>query len=310
MDLKLEHNQSKITAKVVADSICNGSRITTYELEYHRYIHGEFMTHREISKNAASSRAIPVKKSNERIRSNPAIPTSWGKNQSGMTAAVDVSEDIALAAYNIWIDAIESATRSADALADLGIHKQVTNRLPEPGSMIKVVMTGTKLNNFFWLRDHSDAQPEMQELARCMRIARSHSTPIVLRPGEWHLPYVRTEDINGIIHYFDENDDDIDAETGKKISSSCCAQVSYRKNDPSEEKALDIYQKLIGSDHKHASPFEHQATPIDYSIIEKFNPATWPEGITHVTRNGDLCSGNFNHWIQHRQLIPGHTVWG
>ena len=52
-----------IEAKIIADSLSEaGKRIVTFELQYQRFIHGEVMTHRLFSRNAMSSRAIPVKK--------------------------------------------------------------------------------------------------------------------------------------------------------------------------------------------------------------------------------------------------------
>ena len=96
-----------ITAKVICDSICKHSkiRITTLELEYPRFIHSEFMTHRMFSRNASSSRAIPVARQIEMIKEDPAMPIHWGKNQPGMqakeenTALVDMSWRDDCAAY-------------------------------------------------------------------------------------------------------------------------------------------------------------------------------------------------------------------
>jgi hypothetical protein len=75
-----------ITTKIIADSrsALDGSRLMTYELEYPRFIHAEVMTHRVFSRNAASSRAIPVHKMVDLVMDNPAMPIHWGKNQAGM----------------------------------------------------------------------------------------------------------------------------------------------------------------------------------------------------------------------------------
>src|SRR5690606_13224524 len=132
---------------------------------------------------------------------------------------------------------------------------------------IKVVMTTTELENFFWLRNHPDAQPEIQELARQMHLAWKSSEPTGLKAGEWHLPYIfsyRNEE--GEIEYWSDDfwTEQYSLEEAKKVSASCCAQVSYRVLDGSLEKAEKIQERLIGdgSDPVHASPFEHQATPI------------------------------------------------
>ena len=74
-----------ITAKVIADSISKSNkRIITFELEYPRFVHAEFMTHRLFSRNAASSRAIPVQRAMDLIKEDTAMPIHWGKNQPGM----------------------------------------------------------------------------------------------------------------------------------------------------------------------------------------------------------------------------------
>lgn len=79
-----------ITSRIVADSIApNGKRITTFELEYPRLIHSELLTHRALSRNAASSRAIPAIAMIKSVWSNPAEPVHWGMNQSGMQAETD-----------------------------------------------------------------------------------------------------------------------------------------------------------------------------------------------------------------------------
>jgi thymidylate synthase ThyX len=236
-----------ITAKIIADSVYD-TRITTFELEYPRFIHSELMTHRAFSRNAASSRAIPVAKMLDLIMDNPAMPVHWGKNQAGMQADIEVENpDLA---RSLWMRARDRAALIAREMIELGVHKQVANRLLEPFQHIKVVLTATELENFFNLRAHKDAQPEIQMLAVEMREAMKLSTPRQLNIGEWHLPYVNADMIANF-----------GLEACKKISASCCAQVSYRLLDDSLDKALDVYQRLVEAKPIHASPFEHQATP-------------------------------------------------
>ena len=77
------------------------------------------------------------------------------------------------------------------------------------------------------------------------------------------------------------------------------------------EKADIIFQNLVFSDPIHASALEHCATPIvsNEFFNVKFNPETWEKGITHVRRDGTLCSGNFAGYIQYRQLFDNHTCY-
>ena len=280
--------QTMIAAKVIADSISElGYRITTLELEYPRFIHAEFMTHRQFSRNASSSRAIPINKMIEQVTTNHAEPVHWGLNQAGMQATDEQANTTFT--INAWIDARNDAIKHAKKLQDLGLHKQIVNRVLEPYQMIKVLVTATNFDNFFALRLHKDAQPEIQELARVMYDAIHTSVPVLLRYGEWHTPY------HGNGYWTKDSTDSL--ETALKISCSCAAQVSYRKLDDSLEKALAIYDKLVTSEPVHASAFEHCATPLSRET---------QDGVTHIRIDGIPCSGNFERWVQYRQLIKNH----
>lgn len=272
-----------ITAKIIQDSISEaGVRITTLELEYPRFIHSEFMTHRVFSRNAASSRAIPINKMIEQVVVNPAIPSEWGANQAGMQAN-KLLEDSDACRF-AWGQAAVRAAKSARELQELGLHKQIVNRVLEPFQTMKTVVTSTEWSNFFELRNHKDAQPEIQVLARIMADVMDASTPLKLEDGEWHVPYVER-------HYNDEQEIDyisngtiLTVEEALMVSSSCCAQVSYRLLDSSLEKALFVYDKLINSRPIHASPFEHQGQ------------ASWDLG-------SEKNSGNLRGFAQYRKLL-------
>ena len=301
-----------ITAKVVADSVnASGTRMTTMEIEYPRFILAELNTHRMLSKNSASSRAIPVKAMHEHIRANTAGPVYWGKNQAGMKAKECLDVEDTVEALMIWEQARDSALDFASQLADLNLHKQITNRITEPWMTMKTVISGTEWANYFWLRDHADAQPEIALLANKMHQVYEASVPQPLNSGEWHVPYVNTyrSIINNELLYSDGLGDDISAEEARIVSASCCAQVSYRKNDDSYEKAQKVFQMLIESEPAHASPVEHQATPMNIDSMCRFEPETWEPGVTHVSANSDLWSGNLRGWIQFRKLIANEARW-
>lgn len=328
-----------ISVKIVADSISpSGIRMITFELEYPRIIHSELMTHRLLSRNAMSSRAIPIKKMIEQVQQNPAMPVKFGKNQPGMQDAGEHSVQLGdgYSAEEWWKLAGLSAARFAAEFADAGYHKQIANRLLEPYQRMKTVVTATDWNNFFWLRVDPDADPTIYELAKEMKEASDNSIPDPLEPGQWHTPYVDHvygfEDIDdkecavfeGYCVLDEENKPVmLTLEEALAISASCCAQVSYRVLNTSKEKALDIYEKLVSGNKVHASPFEHQATPMaeyreiensDYLTIGHINfprdPSSWEEGITHADRQGQLWSGNLRGWRQHRQLVPDNAISG
>lgn len=300
-----------ISVSIIADSYNEDfdSRITTFELEYPRFILAELNTHRVFSRSSASSRAIPIDKVIELLKSNPAMPNHWGKNQAGMQANGEI-EDIDLAKH-LWSHASLSAIYYANKLKDLGLHKQVVNRILEPYQTMKTVVTSTCFNNFFWLRNHKDADPNIKELAEKMQEAYLQSEPETLYEGEWHTPYVfhQRSGITGVLHYVDEEGGYLSLEDAKMISASCAAQTSFRKSDGSLEKAETVYQRLITSEPCHASPIEHQATPIKYksmSCEEDLVNLLDMEGVTHIDKNGIPWSGNFFGWIQMRQLLQNN----
>lgn len=248
---------SHITATVIADSISTfGKRITTLQLKYPRFIHSEFMTHRVFSRNSASSRAIPVAKMIEQVQNDPAMPIYWGLNQPGMQAGKE-HEDISTAQV-WWKAAAIDAAVSATLLNDLGLHKQIVNRVLEPFQWMHTIVTATEWRNFFELRCHPDAQPEFQVLACAIRTAMEESVPVerassVQRvESSWHLPYV-SDDERANLHLH----------TLPKLSASRCARVSYLKHDgtaPSGADDLTLFERLVGGKPLHASPIEHQAT--------------------------------------------------
>jgi thymidylate synthase ThyX len=338
--MKMIEGKCGIYANVVCDSICNhsGIRITTLELQYPRIVHSEFMTHRMFSRNAASSRAIPFNKMVEQLTG---CPVRFGANQSGMQDAgdhdafVEGDHDAFLEGdyyYNYepedaWDKAKKDAIKWSERFHRAGYHKQVVNRLTEPFQMIKVVCTATEWHNFLWLRDHDAADPTIAELAKCIHLALQGSTPVALKAGEWHLPYIElvknTDSTVPPLYYM--NDGDIGTtgflsiEDAIKVSSARCAAVSFRNVDYGLEKSREIHEKLIGADRKHASAFEHQATPMqiendgythDKSVNIPDDSSTWEPGVSHMDRDGWLWSGNFRGFIQHRKLIHGENFNG
>lgn len=308
-----------ISATIIAHSKSDveGSEIITYELEYHRYIHGELMTHRLFSRNAASSRAIPVAKMIELVKNSPAVPIHWGKNQAGMQAKEECNNKLKWYKYedltrtDAWKTGMSNAMEVAEAFLEAGYHKQIVNRLLEPFQMIKVVVTATEWDNFFWLRFHDKAQPEIYELARCMLAAKKRSVPEVLNVGEWHTPYVghvRTED--GLQYVVEDSDGQgfyVSLDKALHVSASCCAQVSYRKTDNSLEKGEKVWQMLTTDDRLHGSPMEHQATPMDLPKMVTGKVDCMRDGYTHCDKDGNFWSNNLKGWIQHRALIPNNN---
>lgn len=300
-----------ISAKIIADSVSpDGVRLTTMLLRYPRFVHAEFMTHRVFSRNASSSRAIPVEKMIQAVIDDPAMPIHWGKNQKGMQAAQELSIDEQRAAIRAWLKGMEKAVETARHLNDLGLHKQIVNRVIEPWSHITVVVTATEWNNFLHLRDHEDAQPEIAELARCVRVELELSDPVLLQPGQWHLPFVDVAVEYAVVERL--------LQVGRitrdmpkpfevyevliKLSTARCARTSYLTHDklnPTIDEDISLYERLVGSSPLHASPTEHQATPDFVLGSGDDGEIFWSNPTGH---------GNLTGWNQHRKMLAGENV--
>lgn len=308
-----------ISAKIIKHSITSfNEEIITFELRYPRFIHAEFMTHREFSRNASSSRAIPIEKQIAMIKEDTAMPMHWGAAQSGMQADNETNNPVMVSqlyknhaetlqnfsspmeSQDAWLYARDQAVKVAESFLEAGYHKQVVNRLLEPFSHISVIMTTSYLSNFFALRSHKDAQPEIRILSDLMKAEYEASKPTLLAKDDWHLPYTTFEDITLIKDYITsdsalrvlsmiEQFDDILI----KISVARCARVSYLTHDgrtPSIKNDLNLYDRLVGSVPLHASPTEHQARAI-----------TQNEYNLGLNLSGNLAP----HLVQYRKLLTG-----
>lgn len=283
-----------ISAEVIADSISPAKRrLTTFKLRYPKFIHGEFMTHRMFSRNASSSRAIPVAKLIREVEDDAyrACPVYWGREKKGMQSGGELVGADKVNTIGQWRWAALDAVRHARAMADCGAHKSIVNRILEPFSHINVVATATEWDNFFGLRLHKDAQPEMRALAIAMWEARKASTPTLLQPGQWHLPFIEQGSIYECM------------ETAIAVSIARCARVSYESfetgKQSSVEEDLKLYARLVGAQPLHASPAEHQATPDDWVGGDPDYPTGWFFPDQHA---------NFIGWRQYRKMLPGEAV--
>lgn len=290
-----------ITAKIIADSLTPaGARLTTMQLHYPKFIHGEFMTHRVFSRNASSSRAIPTARLLELLVSDPVIPIGLGQNRAGMQAGGEFTDGVRENIEFLWNEARDYAANIARVLDAVGVHKQHVNRLIEPFSHIDVVVTATEWDNFFELRCHPDAQPEMNVLANEMRGVMNRSRPRELHHGEWHLPYITdTETIDwghwDHVHYH------------VKCSVARCARVSYLNHDgskPNTRGDLELYERLVTAEPMHASPLEHQARPVLSSsgFVYDINL------LTAARPKDEELGGNLVGWVQYRKLVEEGMV--
>ena len=261
------------TAKVLCDSLNpKGVRLTTLELYFPRFILAQLNTYGMFSRNAQSSRAIPVARLIQMVKDDPVVP-SFGENQRGMVAGESLDGTRAIRSQSIWSVAMNNAIAAAESMNALNVHKEAVNRLLEPFAHIRVILSATQWNNFFRQRLAHNAQPEMQALARAIKEAMDASAPRQLKAGEWHLPLI------------DERDAGMSIDDLVKLSTARCARVSYLTHDGKRDPSADFALYDFLKEHLHLSPFEHPAKAL----------------------NDTAMHAKFKGFRQHRADIPGES---
>lgn len=330
--------QGGFLARMIADSVSpGGARLSTFELTFPRMVLSEFNTHRLLSRNSASSRAIPVTKQIQKLITDPFIPAPGTVlyNQPGMQGKIPLSDEDYQEFVKVWksgrsrailtslelilgvrevskslgrgysaftdvfegaaaedykqgvIEALDEYTRFVKQAREAGeeqtryldIHKQTANRVVEPYMWHVVIASATEWDNFWYLRDHEEADPQIHTIASLAHKLYEESVPEQLELGEWHLPFVRSEEKHLAAQ---------DIEKWKGISTGRAARVSYETHDGRRNPEADVrlYERLI-SDPPHLSPPEHVGTPLA-------DPDEW--------------SGNFKGFFQHRKEIQASRI--
>lgn len=286
-----------VTSWILEDSINSADdRLTTFVLEYPRFIHAELLTHRALSKNASSSRAVPGARMLEHATRDVVLPLRWGMNQPGMQAAPgNLTAEDAARAEAIWRRMAEACAEGVRELHELKLHKQWANRPLEWFSTIKVLVTATDWDNFFTLRDHPNAQPELEYLAHMMREKMKANEPRRVKGRDrtdaldWHLPFVTLEE------RFHHRDAPVFL---ARLSAARCCRISYLNHEGKAstlEEDLDRFERLVKEQPIHSSPLEHQAYP---AVTEQ---------------GGSWRKRNFQGWCQFRCVVEEdwpHGLWG
>lgn len=285
----------------------------TVVARYPRIIHAEAKTHRiismsdaeyefmqeisvmddpNLSRNASSSRAVPIQRLIDEALNDPAFPVEFGSHQPGMQAAAPTGKLVGcyqtpadgVLDYNevppedAWLTARDWAVSVAKGFMEAGYAKQVVNRLLEPFTHITVLISSTEWDNFFKLRRHPDADPTMRALADAIWDAMQEPEESLEMPEYgWHLPFIAKEERGCFA-------------TGREaamVSAARCARVSYLRHDGSKPRLSDdiaLSERLLSSGHM--SPFEHQGRV----------PA-------HDDMGNHLKCGNFVGWHQFRKMV-------
>lgn len=319
-------------AKIIADSKNEfGNRITTFLVTFPRIILAELNTHRMLSKNSASSRAIPFAKMVKAVEDNPFIPIAWQKDHKGMQGSEYFTDKTDIQwLINNHLAGRDYAIERAKAASDRGLTKQLCNRYLEPFMWHTVLITGTDFENFFALRAHEAAEIHMQKLAYMMLEEYNKSIPKQLKAGEWHKPFIDEDIIDdlaiGRLDKFNEskvyNESYLKNEEINllKISTARCARTSYtlvgeESKEHDYEADIKLHDRLLESGH--LSPFEHCARAMNsteyyynYSgeLVDCEVENTVIPTVSLFNPNGKYgISGNFTGFIQYRKTIEGEN---
>jgi len=270
-------NQTPIV-KIKADSISaySNKRCTTFLLENFPYrLIQEPSTHRlikwgstyeqfglgdtnpfteHVSRNSASTRAIPVRKLVDKILENPYIPT-FTRNQPGMQGNDNLTQDEVNDLTDLYLNSMHTQLNFALWMGEKNAHKQEINGILSPYMRIPILCTATEWNNFFNLRNHSAVHPDLHEFAKEMQTLynSNYSNAKVIEIDDYHLPYY-TDDLSS---YSKLNI--------LKICTARNARLSYYKFDGEykPEDDIKIYDEKLLSDPLHGSPFEHNLKVTD-----------------------------------------------
>lgn len=254
-----------ISVKVLADSVSPAkTRMITVEATYPRFIHAQIMTHRALSKNTSSSRAIPAKAFRQAMLDSPAIPVHFGAAQKGMQADQQVANTAD--ALDWWLEGMEQAAWHHARGEAMGLHKQILNRILEPYCLVTTIISGTEWNNFFALRVHGEhnksSQHEIDQTARAILTAIDESTPTELKTGQWHAPLVSGDkkDPRYVNHTMLP---DAEGYGPQLVSAARCARVSYMTHDKKIDVKADFELAKKLAQDGHWSPFEHVAMAME-----------------------------------------------
>lgn len=350
-----------IKAEIVAHSTNQfGDELISVLCTFPRIILAEVNTHRMLSKNTSSSRAIPFNKMVEAIENNPFIPIAWQKSHSGMQGTEYITDAIEIQGKNLmWLAGRDRAIKTAKDLHEADVTKQLANRLLEPFMWTTMLITGPKSgwdnffnlrcpqyyfepenksykskkewidvwnatfetgkdvsrpakvedwDNLFWLaQNKGQAEIHMMALAESIYDAVNESTPKLLQPGEWHIPFenkmdISSEDYIKILGKVILSSEDL---TKIKVKSSVAmaARTSYtivgEEKEIDYQKMVDLHDRLLSQDPPHSSPLEHCAKAMSESERLMYRKLEKPKNDSY----GLGWCNNFKGFIPYRYLV-------
>lgn len=325
----------RTSAEVVLDSITPygpETRLTSMYVVFPKMILGERNRHRAFSLSDRSLRAVPPEKLIAEVRDDPAMPAKFRRRAKGMGGGEELEGHALSMAFLAWREGTAGAMQMAERLNEIGLSKEIVNRPLDPHVRMHSLMTATRDGwlNFFGLRLDAGADPTIQVLAQRCFDAYKASSPQLLQPGEWHLPFIDNETLQDIMQQWVNKQEwtigttvdeakkrivtefwtDRTRDIAIKVSAARCAHLSYNDLGTGKrmtvERALAIYDKLVTARPIHASPCEHQATPDEWDVDRTYTGMVISDGEwRHPEQHGNLFG-----WRQFRKMIPGEAVAG
>lgn len=261
---------SQPTASVLADSVNaeTGDRLTTFAARMPLIIWQELLTHKHLSRNSGSSRAVPILNRIWSCIQDPFVPDRFPLEGRGMQPPgfTEPGTELHERQVRSHLDLMRVNIRACLDRLDDGMGKEIVNRYLYAWLWNDAVVSGTTWTTVFGLRCHPDAQRQIRLSIEAIRDARDASTPRELARGDWHLP------LTGFA-----GDEDLSTDDLIKVSVGRAARTSYLTHlgtrDPQAD--LDLYDRVRIP--KHLSPFEHvaHAQPGRWANFEGFRQARW-----------------------------------
>lgn len=325
---------NKTSARMVLDSLTPygpQTRLTSIYQVAPKMVLAEMNTHASHARSDRSSRAVPPEKLIEEARSGEglAMPDVFRERTRGMGGGELFTGAELRACQLAWIEQALRAADATEAAVRRGEAKETANRHLDSYIYVHTLRTATRDGwlNYLGLRLHHGANPTIQRLARCIYRELKNSTPTLLQPGEWHLPFTNDDDWRDARQRNQNKDGDTDVLNMNNVvcelqilSSARCAHLSYNAAGTAERIDLKKARKIneqLRTVPLHAGPFEHQ-TQVDEIDLYHINmlipneeekakremPTTMEISMKNSHLRGKFTVG----WIQYRKLLPGEAV--
>lgn len=274
------------TVEIVADTQrYPGNRVTTFLTKIPVHTRTHILTHRVLSRNGESSRAVPLEKGDFSytpylfpVENNKMIPGHYydrdSKEHEECLHFWNTARDAALELCGLR----DPKMFQNETLKSLRKpHKEIANRVLDPYKMVYFLITTDDLDNFFKLRCDQAAQESVQFVAKRMKHLLDVSSPT---SAYLHLPFISNTEANS---------DDYTLDELAMISAGRCAAISFGNTKKEVERSLRLAERLTKDGHW--SPFEHQVI-VTSDPFKVFGPK-------YQNLNGNLLPGA----LQHRRIL-------